>query len=66
LGTIETAIAIEPAMISSLSLDSRIGKLRRRRRNSVLKQLLMVIGPLLVGMSVLLLLAAAGVIASAR
>jgi hypothetical protein len=66
LGTIETAIAIEPAMISSLSLDSRIGKLRRRRRNSVLKQLLMVIGPLLLGVSVLLLLAAAGVIASAR
>lgn len=66
MGTIETAIAIDPAMISSLSLDSRIGKLRRRRRNGVLKQLLMVIGPLLVGMSVLLLLAAAGVIASAR
>jgi hypothetical protein len=66
LGTIETAIAIDPAVISSLSLDSRISKLRRRRRNSVLKQLLMVIGPLLVGMSVLLLLAAAGVIASTR
>ena len=66
MATIETLIAIDPAMIGSLSLDSRIGKLRRRRRNSVLKQMFMVIGPLLLGMSVLLLLAAAGVIASPR
>jgi hypothetical protein len=49
-----------------LSLESRIGLLRRRRRNSLLKQLLSVTGPLLVGIALLLLLAAGGVVASAR
>jgi hypothetical protein len=49
-----------------LSLESRLGRLRRRRRVSLLKQLLAVIGPVLVGMTLLLLLAAGGVIASAR
>jgi hypothetical protein len=50
----------------SLSLDHRIGLLRRRRRVSILKQVLAVIGPVLIGGSLLLLLAAVGVIASAR
>jgi hypothetical protein len=49
-----------------LSLDARIGLLRRRRRVSVLRQLVSVIGPLLVGMSILLLIAASGIFASAR
>ena len=49
-----------------LSLDSRIGLLRRRRRVSVLRQLVAVIGPLMIGGSILLLLAAGGVVASAR
>jgi len=49
-----------------LSLDARIGLLRRRRRVSLLRQLVAVIGPLLVGMSILLLIAASGIFASAR
>jgi hypothetical protein len=42
-----------------MSLEARIGLLRRRRRVSLLRQLVSVIGPLLLGMSVLLLIAAA-------
>jgi hypothetical protein len=49
-----------------LSLDSRIGLLRRRRRINVLRQLIAVIGPVLLGGSILLLIAAGGVFASAR
>ena len=49
-----------------LSLEARIGLLRRRRRVSLLRQLVAVIGPLLLGMSVLLLIAATGVFASPR
>ena len=49
-----------------LSLEARIGLLRRRRRISVLRQLVAVIGPLFVGVSVLLLIAATGLVASAR
>jgi hypothetical protein len=49
-----------------LSLDSRIGILRRRRRVDVLRQLVAVIGPLMIGGSILLLVAASGVVASAR
>ena len=49
-----------------LSLDSRIGRLRRRRRLNVLRQLIAVIGPVLLGGSILLLIAAGGVFASAR
>ncbi|HEY8952599.1 MAG TPA: hypothetical protein VIP78_08585 [Candidatus Dormibacteraeota bacterium] len=47
-----------------LTLESRLGLLRRRRRLSFLKQLA-AMGPLLLGMS-LLLLAAFGGIASFR
>ncbi len=50
----------------SLSLDSRLSRFRRRRRISSVKQLLAMIGPILVGVSVLLLFAAFGVIASVR
>ena len=49
-----------------LSLEARIGLLRRRRRVSLLRQLVAVIGPLLLGTSVLLLIAASGVFASPR
>jgi hypothetical protein len=49
-----------------LSLDARIGLLRRRRRANLLRQLVAVIGPLLLGLSVLLLIAATGIVASAR
>jgi hypothetical protein len=40
--------------------------LRRRRRNSVLRQVFAVTGPVLVGITILLLVAAVGVLASAR
>jgi hypothetical protein len=49
-----------------MSLEARIGLLRRRRRVSLLRQLVAVIGPLLLGMSILLLIAATGIVASAR
>ena len=49
-----------------MSLEARIGLLRRRRRVSLLRQLIAVIGPLLLGMSVLLLIAATGIFASTR
>lgn len=49
-----------------LSLDSRLGLLRRRRRISFLKQILAVIGPMVVATSFLLALAGVGVIASVR
>jgi hypothetical protein len=49
-----------------LSLDSRLGLLRRRRRLSFLKQILAVIGPMVVATSFLLALAGVGVIASVR
>jgi hypothetical protein len=48
------------------SLEWRLGRLRRRRRLGVLRQLLAVIGPVLVGMAVILGIAAGGVIASAH
>jgi len=43
-----------------LSLESRLGLLRRRRRVSLLRQLLVVIGPVLVGITLVLVLAALG------
>jgi hypothetical protein len=49
-----------------MSLEARIGLLRRRRRVSLLRQLVAVIGPLLLGVSILLLIAATGIVASAR
>jgi len=49
-----------------LSLESRLGLLRRRRRLSVAKQLLAVMSPLLVGIAVVAVFAAGGFIASAR
>lgn len=48
------------------SLEWRLNRLRRRRRLRVLRQLLAVIGPVLVGMTVVLAIAAGGVIASAH
>ena len=56
----------QPANRPLLSLESRLSLLRRRRRITSLKQLLAVSAPVLVGISLLLLLAAGGVIASAR
>jgi len=49
-----------------LSLESRLGRLRHRRRLSLLRQVLVVVGPLLVGVSIVLLLAGFGVIAASR
>jgi hypothetical protein len=49
-----------------LSLNSRIGLLRKRRRNSVLKQLLAVAAPVLIGVTLILLVAVGGVIATLR
>jgi hypothetical protein len=49
-----------------LSLSSRLGLLRQRRRLSLLKQVLAVVGPLLLGVSIVLLLAGFGVIAATR
>jgi hypothetical protein len=49
-----------------LSLESRLGRLRHRRRLSLFKQVLAVVGPLLLGVSIVLLLAAFGVIAATR
>jgi hypothetical protein len=49
-----------------LSLESRLGRLRHRRRLSLLKQVFVVVGPLLLGISIVLLLAGLGVIAATR
>jgi len=52
-------IRVEPASLPLLSLESRLGLLRRRRRVSFLKQLLAVC-PVVVGMSLLLFAAVGG------
>jgi len=49
-----------------LNLESRLGRLRHRRRLSLLKQVLAVVGPLLLGIAIVLLLAGFGVIAATR
>jgi len=49
-----------------VSLESRLGRLRHRRRLSLLKQVLVVIGPLLLGVSIILMLAGFGVVAATR
>jgi len=49
-----------------LSLEARLGRLRHRRRLSLLKQVLVVIGPVLLGVLIVLLLAGFGVIAATR
>jgi len=46
--------------IPELSLQTRLGLLRRRRRVSLLKQCFTLIGPILMGTTLLLLLAAFG------
>ena len=53
-------------MLPSLNLESRLGALRHRRRLVLFKQVLAVIGPLLLGISIVLLLAAFGVLAVTR
>jgi hypothetical protein len=55
-----------PARLPSLSLESRLGLLRRRRRLTSLKHLLATMGPILVGMFLLVLLAAFGAAAGLR
>jgi hypothetical protein len=47
-------------------LEIRLGRLRHRRRLSLFKQVLVVVGPLLLGVSIVLLLAGFGVIAATR
>jgi len=49
-----------------MSLEYRIGLLRKRRRNGLIKQVLAVTGPVLVGITLILLVAAGGVIATLR
>ena len=49
-----------------LSLDHRIGLLRRRRRVSTIKQVLAVVGPVLGAIVFILLIAGGGAIASTR
>jgi len=66
LQPIGVQVSADPPALRLLSLDSRIGLLRRRRRINVLRQLIAVIGPVLLGGSILLLIAAGGVFASAR
>lgn len=56
----------DPASLPSLSLESRLGLLRRRRRLTSVKHLLAAMGPVIVGMSLLLLLAAFGAVAGLR
>jgi hypothetical protein len=48
------------------SLESRLGLLRRRRRVSILKQVLTLIGPVLAGTTLLMLLVAFGAAATWR
>ena len=58
---VETRPIYDPsAPIPLLSLESRLGLLRRRRRVNVLRQLLVVIAPVLVGIMLVLVLAAFG------
>lgn len=54
-----TAISSDPTALPVLSLDERLGLLRRRRRLILLKRYAAV-GPVIVGMSLLLLAAYAG------
>jgi hypothetical protein len=49
-----------------LSLESRLGRLRNRRRLGLLKQVMVVIGPLLLGISIVLLLAGFGAFTATR
>ena len=57
----ETRPIYDPSVhLPSLSLESRLGMLRRRRRVGLLRQLLAVIGPVLVGLMLVLVLAAFG------
>lgn len=49
-----------------LSLESRIGLLRRRRRVSLAKQLLAAFGPVLIVIVIVLALGGAGAMAGAR
>lgn len=49
-----------------LSLDHRIGLLRRRRRVSAIKQVLAVVGPVLGAIVFILLIAGGGAIATTR
>jgi hypothetical protein len=57
---------VHPSSLPLSSLESRLGRLRQRRRRSQLKQLVAVIGPVLLASSVVLALAAYGVVASVR
>jgi hypothetical protein len=57
---------VHPSSYPLLSLESRLGRLRQRRRRSQLRQLLAVIGPVIMAGSVVLALAVYGVVASVR
>ena len=53
-------LADDIAGLPFLSLKSRLGLLRRRRRVSFLRQLMAAMGPVLVGMALLMLAAFGG------
>ncbi len=55
-----------PSSLSLPSLESRLGRLRQRRRRSQVKQLLAVIAPVIMAGTVVLALAVYGVMASVR
>lgn len=56
-----TAISSDPTALPVLSLDERLGLLRRRRRLTLLKRYALV-GPVALGLSLLVLAAFAGTV----
>ncbi len=62
----EASIRDDHTSLPSLSLESRLGLLRRRRRLTSVKHLLASMGPILVGMALLVLFAAFGAVADLR
>jgi hypothetical protein len=62
----EARISDGPARLPSPSLESRLRLLHRRRRLAFLKHLVATMSPVLVGMSLLLLLAVFGAVAGSR
>ena len=49
-----------------LSLESRLGEMRRRRYRALLRHLIFALGPVLIGLSLFFLVAATGALASLR
>jgi hypothetical protein len=62
----QPASAVAAEHPGSLSLESRLGLLRRRRHRAVLRHSLIALGPVLLGMSLFLVLAVFGAVAGLR